>query len=302
MRSGAGKKRADGAIITMSVGLCCNVVLFSVKLFIGLASNSISILSDAMNNFGDVFACAIGIISFVMLKKRSDALSFGYGRMEYVADFLMAIIVCCVGGGFLYTAIERLVLTYLLTFTWRYFIIIAVTAVIKVGMGFFYLVRNKHTASGVLRASATDSFIDAGVTAMTLLGYLLNRYAKLRIDAIFGIVISVFMLLNGIKLLVSSVKVLLGERIDDQERIRIIEICEKQPCVERVESINLHRYGVEYAELVVEAVFTKATSYDIIENAVCKISQEIKKEFGYEPKICLSRGNDETEDRKEQES
>lgn len=291
-------KRANGAILTMSVGLAVNIVLFGVKLFVGLACNSISILSDAINNLGDTLACIISVLSFVMLKKRSRDLSFGYGRMEYVADFLMAIIVCCVGGGFLYTAVERMILVSLLTFTWRYFIIIAITALIKIGLGVFYLYRNKNTDSGVLKASAIDSFTDAGITAMTLIGYGLNRYAKLRIDAVFGIAISAFMLVNGIKLLVSSVKILLGEKIKEDEKKRITEICKKQTCVEEIKGINLHKYGAEYEELVIDAVFTKGKNYDIITNAVDEISAEIKEEFGYEPKICIVGGSNETEERK----
>lgn len=291
-------KRANGAILTMSVGLAVNIVLFGVKLFVGLACNSISILSDAINNLGDTLACIISVLSFVMLKKRSRDLSFGYGRMEYVADFLMAIIVCCVGGGFLYTAVERMILVSLLTFTWRYFIIIAITALIKIGLGVFYLYRNKNTDSGVLKASVIDSFTDAGITAMTLIGYGLNRYAKLRIDAVFGIAISAFMLVNGIKLLVSSVKILLGEKIKEDEKKRITEICKKQTCVEEIKGMNLHKYGAEYEELVIDAVFTKGKNYDIITNAVDEISAEIKEEFGYEPKICIVGGSNETEERK----
>lgn len=295
------KKRANGAIVTLSIGLAVNVVLFVTKLFVGLACNSISILSDAINNLGDTFACSIGIISFVLLKKRSENLSFGYGRMEYVADFLMAIIVCCVGGGFLYTAIERMILAYLLAFSWIYFAIIAVTALIKIGLGFFYLIRNKKTNSGVLKASAIDSFTDAGITAMTLMGYGLNRYAKLRIDAIFGIAISVFMLINGIKLLVDSIRILLGEKMKENEVEGIKEICEKQPSVKEVKDMNLHKYGEEYEELVIDAVFTKDENYDTILHTVDEMSKEIKEKYGYFPKICITGGNNGKEERRKQE-
>lgn len=296
MKNG-GEKRADGAIITVSVGLGINAVLFLVKLFIGLACNSISILSDAINNLGDVFACGICVFSFCMLKRRNKNLSFGYGRMEYLADFLMAIIVCCVGGGFLYTAAERMILPSILTFTWRYFAVISVAAVIKIGLGFFYLKRNKKINSDALRASAIDSFTDAAITAMTLIGYSLNRYSALRIDAVFGIVISAFMLLNGIKLLVGSVKTLLGEKISDEERREIEDLCAGYPCIEKITGMSLHKYGAEYAELVLETVFTNADKYVIIENTVKDISTEIERRFGYTPKICIARVDDETEQR-----
>ncbi len=294
-------KRANSAIITMSVGLGVNLILFFAKLFMGLSTNSISILSDAINNLGDTFTCAISVFSFVMMKRRSEKLSFGYGRMEYVADFLMSIVVCIVGASFLYTAIERMIVTYLMTFTWQIFGVVAATAVAKVGLGFFYLWRNKGVESGVLRASAMDSFTDAGITVMTLIGYSLNKYAKLRLDAIFGIAISGIMLFNGIRLLVGSIRILLGEKMEEETEEKVKDICKKHRCIDRVEGMNLHKYGVEYEELVVDVVFTKEENYVNIERAVSDISKEIKKEFGYEPKICIARSKDEQEQKSKEE-
>ncbi len=287
-------KRSNGAILTMSVGVAVNFVLFIIKLFIGIACNSVSILSDAMNNLDDVLSCGIGVLSFILIKKRSDSRAFGYGRLEYVADFLMAVIICVVGASFTYSAVERLILPSIMTFSRKYFIIILCTALIKVGLGVFYLYRNKKTGSGVLKASAIDSFIDVGITAMTLIGYSLDRAVNLRIDAIFGIVISVIMIINGVRLLISSIKVLLGEKIKDEERAALEDICKNSPAVESVKGMNLHRYGAEYSELVVELVFTKDSDYGIIKKSAADISAEIEREFGYAPKICIARSDDET--------
>lgn len=282
-------KRANGAIIATSIGLGVNVILFFVKLFIGIACNSISILSDAINNLGDTLAFGIGVFSFVMLKRRNENLSFGYGRMEYVADFLMAIIICVVGGGFMYNAVERMILPSILTFTWRYFAVIGVTAVVKAGLGVFFWQRNKVLDSGVLKASAIDSFTDVGITCMTLIGYSLHQAVTLRIDAIFGIAISAFMLANGIKLLISSVKTLLGEKIKEAEREEIVAICKKYDVVASVKGMNLHKYGAEYEELVLELVFTNSAEYGNIKNSVNYISKDIEQKFGYRPKICIAR-------------
>jgi len=286
-------KRSNGAILTMSVGVAVNFALFITKLFIGIACNSVSILSDAMNNCGDVLSCGIGVLSFVLIKKRSDSLAFGYGRLEYVADFLMAIIICVVGASFTYSAVERMILPSIMTFSRKYFIIILCTALIKVGLGVFYLYRNKKTGSGVLKASAIDSFIDVGITAMTLIGYSLDRAVNLRIDAIFGIIISVIMIINGVRLLICSIKILLGEKIKDEERADIAELCKKSSAVESVKGMNLHRYGAEYSELVVELVFTKGIDYGIIKKSADDISAEIESKFGYAPKICIARSDDE---------
>lgn len=283
-------ERANSAILTMSIGLGINFLLFIVKIYVGLSSNSLAVMSDAINNLGDTFSCIIAVISFALVKKGKDGkLAFGYGRMEFLSDFLMAVIVCVVAAGFVYSAVERMVLPYLMTFTWFYFGIIAFTALVKVGMVFFYRYRNKRVNSGVLRASAFDSVTDVGITVMSLIGFSLNRYAKLRIDAIFGLIISGIMIFNGIKLLISSVRTLLGEKTNEADVKKVSEILLSFEQVKEVTNVVLHNYGAQYKELVVEVIFTSEENYDIISNIAEEAKVKIKKEFGYEPKICISR-------------
>lgn len=288
--------RSKSALATMITGLVVNIVLFIVKLYIGLATNSIVIMSDAMNNLGDTFSCAVAVLSFALvLKGRGDRLAHGFGRMEYLADVLMSVIICIVGAGFIYSAIERLVFAYLMVFTWLYFGIIAATALVKVGLGLFYRYRNRKVDSGVLRAASIDSFTDAGITVMALIGYSLNQYAKLRIDAIFGLIVSGIMIYTGIRLLVSSVRTVLGEKpkksFDDEVR-NVVLSCEN---VRAVSDVELHDYGAGYRELIVGVVFTKGSDYDTIINTADKLTALLKEKFGYEPKICLRGEENESE-------
>lgn len=283
-------KRANYAIVTLAVALATDLALFFIKLYIGLSSNSLAILSDAINNLSDTFACAIAIVSFAIIKKNNDGrLAYGYGRMEYVADFMMSVIICIVGFAFVYLAVERLILPSIMIFSWLYFGIVSATALVKVGLGFFFRYRNKRVDSGVLRASELDSFADAGITVMSLIGFALNRYAKLRIDAVFGLIISGIMIFNGIKLLIHSVKTLLGEKLDKEVCEEIRELCKAYESVEQIREINVHRYGAGYTELVVNAVFTSGINYDIIVKDVEDLTAVLKEKYGFEPKICISR-------------
>ncbi len=283
-------QRANYVIVTLIIAAVTDLALFMIKLYIGLSSNSLAILSDAINNLSDTFACAIAIVSFAIIKKNNDGkLAYGYGRMEYVADFLMSVIICIVGFVFVYLAVERLILPYLMVFTWLYFGIVAATAAVKIGLGFFFRFRNKRVGSGVLKASELDSFTDAGITVMSLIGFSLNRYAKLRIDAVFGLVISAIMIFNGVKLLIKSIKTLLGEKLDGDTCEEIKKICLECGSIEDVKGINVHRYGAAYTELVINAVFTSGLNYDIIKNDVENLSAVLKEKYGFEPKICISR-------------
>ena len=290
-----GRERNNKAVLTVIAGGSVNLALFFVKLYIGLASNSLAILTDAVNNLSDSAGFAIAALGFSAVNRKADGVfSYGYGRAEYLADFVVAAIVCAVGASFLYKAVERFVLPYLMTFTWTYFAVIAATVAVKILLGFFFKSSNKRIDSGVLKGASLDSFIDSGITAMTLIGFALNRYSKLRLDALFGLVIGVIMIANGVKLLFSAAKKLLGTKLSSETEKDIADMCAS--CSERIEvrSLGLHDYGAENKQLVIEAVFTNEKDFDRIINITEEISRKIKEKYGYDTKVCVGRSEDET--------
>lgn len=283
------EKRTTSATVTIAIGGIVNLALFMIKIYVGLAANTIAVLGDAVNNLGDALVCLIAAIGFLFVRKKaSDSVPYGYGRMEYIADFLMSVIVCLAGATLAYLSIERLFLPYLMTFTWLYFSIIAGTVLVKVFLGWFYYQRNKKVGSGVLRGAMLDSFADIGVTVTTLIGFLLFQYAGLRIDGVFGLIVSVVVIVNGAKLIVSSVKTLLGRPLPSDHAETIGEILSARAEITEVRSMHLHEYGASYKELVIEVVLTEDITCDIITNMAAELRDEIKS-FGYEAKICIVR-------------
>ena len=283
-------KRTKSATITMCIGCGVNLALFFVKLYVGLASNSLPVLGDGINNLADTLTCVIVVASFLIVRKKSSgAVPYGYGRMEYIADFLMSVIVCIVGAALVYLAVERLMLPYLLTFNWLFFGIIAATAVVKILLGLFYRWRNRGVDSGVIKGAMLDSFTDAGITVTTLIGFSLTRYAGLRLDGIFGLIVAAVIIVNGAKLLVSSTRTLLGRPPDEKIVEEITALVTQREAFSEVKSLHLHEYGSAYKELVIEVVLTEETKYDIIKKTVADLTDEIGEKYGVIAKICIAR-------------
>ena len=290
-----GRERTRRAVLTVLAGGAVNLILFFVKLYIGLASNSLAVLTDAVNNLSDSAGFAIAALGFSAVNRKADGVfSYGYGRAEYLADFLVAAIVCVVGASFLYKAVERFVLPYLMTFTWGYFAVIAATVAVKLLLGVYFRKADSRINSGTLKGASLDSFLDAGITAMTLIGFALNRYSKLRLDALFGLVIGVIMIVNGLKLLFSAAKKLLGTKLSRETEKDIADICASCGDSIGVRSVALHDYGAENKQLVIDAVFTNEKDFDRIINITEEISRKIKEKYGYDTKVCVGRSEDET--------
>ena len=48
-------------------GIVCNFLLFLVKLFVGISSNSLAVYCDSINNLGDIFASLIALFGFIFI-------------------------------------------------------------------------------------------------------------------------------------------------------------------------------------------------------------------------------------------
>lgn len=79
--------REKYGVLSGIVGIICNVLLFIIKLVIGLIVNSIAIISDAFNNLTDSATSIITIIGAKLSNRPPDKEHpFGHGRYEYIAS------------------------------------------------------------------------------------------------------------------------------------------------------------------------------------------------------------------------
>ena len=84
--------------LSSAVGLFINLFLFSTKLIIGLLTNSIAIMADAINNLSDCFSIVIMVLSFSMSTKPADEKHpYGHSRLEYIFSSLITILVIYIG-------------------------------------------------------------------------------------------------------------------------------------------------------------------------------------------------------------
>ena len=57
--------RVSYGVLASMVGICCNLLLFMVKLFLGILVHSISVMADAFNNLSDAGSSIITLIRFL---------------------------------------------------------------------------------------------------------------------------------------------------------------------------------------------------------------------------------------------
>lgn len=217
-----------------------NLILFGIKLYIGLKSNSISIFSDAINNLFDSLSGVITLISLYLLLSNGDNFSKGYfGKSEQLFSFLMSLIIVLAGFYFAYNSIERFMYPTPVWFITIYAVVLAGTALAKMVMFFIYSAFSKKSNSPVIKVMKTDCILDFCITLITIVTLIVSQYGSYSFDALFGLIISIIIIISAFKMLFSSGKNLINY-ISYDDRIKLKEIIDAYKSDIEISEINFY--------------------------------------------------------------
>ena len=225
-------------------GIVVNVFLCTMKLIIGKTVNSISILSDGFNNLTDVFNALIVFLGYRFTEKPADREHpYGHGRFEYMMSQFISVMVMYVGISLLRTSISRLKDPMDALMNRYAIIVLCVSLAVKFGLGLWYDRMYRKSSLSPLKAQKADSLGDAAGTAVILVGYLLDEATALPVDAIFGIIVSLVIVLGGVRLFLQMTSILLGQPADEKLYEKIEEILKDSKEISGHHDLRLHAYG-----------------------------------------------------------
>lgn len=255
------KDRAKKSILLIAIGIFVNVALAITKMYVGLSSNSLCIMLDAVNSFFDVLTCVATLAFLVaLLFPRSEKAPYGYGRGEYLAGFIVSVVSVVVGGLFFLRSINRLAMPEPVWFSVQNCALICATLPVKLAMGLTYYFCNKKLHSSAVKAITLDSFLDIGVTATSIVSFAVSSRVDYAVDAIFGIVISVIIVVFAVKMVADNARSIVVGDGAKQEREAVEDICKAHQV--RLEKLVLHDYG--YSAKAGEAIVD--CSEDVLES------------------------------------
>ena len=130
------------------VGICCNVMLFALKLFAGLATGAVSIMADAFNNLSDAASSVVTLIGFHMAGKPADpGHPYGHGRIEYLSGLFIAAAILMTGVELMKSSVEKILHPEAPDFSVASIIILVVSILLKLWMCRFNLKLGKRIQS-----------------------------------------------------------------------------------------------------------------------------------------------------------
>lgn len=211
------KVRSSYGLLCSLISIVLNLILFLIKLFIGLILKSISITADAFNNLSDSASSIINLIAFKFSMKPADKEHpQGHGRYEYISSLIVSFLVIFIGITFIKSSIEKIVSKENTHFNIILFIILIISIFIKIWIAFINLKISKKINSKSLKATSVDAFYDALTTTILSISLILSNFTKISLDGYAGIIISIFIIYSGILLIKETVSSLLGEAPSDE--------------------------------------------------------------------------------------
>ena len=240
---------------TSIIGIITNVLLAAFKAAVGLISNSIAVILDAVNNLSDALSSVITIIGAKLANRAPDKKHpLGHGRLEYISSMLVAAIVLYAGVTALVESIKKIFHPAQAEYTITSLIIIAVAVVVKLVLGRYVKGQGEKVNSGALVASGSDASFDAILSASVLACAIIHMLFHISLEAYMGVIISIVIIKAGVEMIQDTVNDILGKRADVQLTKNIKQIINEEPEVRGVYDLLINDYGPNkhYASVHIE--------------------------------------------------
>ena len=270
--------RTRYGMLASIVGIFCNVLLFSVKLAIGLILSSLAVTADAFNNLSDAASSIISFIGVKMAGKPADAEHpFGHGRIEYIAALIVSFLVIEVGFTFFKSSISKIMHPEEITFDLVPFIILILSILVKLWMAFFNNKLGKRIDSKVMLATAADSLGDVITTSATVISIIICHFTSINVDAIAGLIVSGIVIWSGVSIAKDTLEPLIGQRIPTELYQKITDTVESYDGIVGTHDLIVHNYGPNRSMATIHAEVPNDVSIEASHEIIDKIERDVKK-------------------------
>ena len=240
----AEASREKTIVKTSIIGIIANVFLAGFKAVIGLMTNSIAIVLDAVNNISDAGSSLITIVGTKLAAKEPDKKHpFGYGRIEYLSAMIISVIVLYAGITSFVESVKQIIHPETPEYNAVSLIIVGVAVVVKILLGRYVKGVGVKVNSDSLINSGEDATLDSIISASTLVAAGIFLIFHISLEAWLGAIISIIIIKSGIEMLRDTISQILGERNDTELAKAIHDTVVSFPGVEGAYDLVLNNYG-----------------------------------------------------------
>ncbi|MBR3129500.1 MAG: cation transporter [Clostridia bacterium] len=273
--------REKTIVKTSIIGILTNVLLVGFKAFVGLMSNSIAIILDAVNNLSDELSSVVTIIGAKLGAKQPDKKHpLGYGRIEYLSSMIVAALVLYAGITSLVESIKKIIRPEAAEYGTVTLVIISVAIAVKLILGLYVKKQGKKVNSGALVASGSDAMFDAILSASVLASAIVYLIWGVSLEAYVGVVIAGFIIKAGVEMMIETLNDIIGKREDAETTKELKQIICEEESVLGAYDVTLFNYGPNRNYGSVHVELPDTLTVDDVDRITRKIQVDVYQKTG----------------------
>lgn len=187
------------------VGITLNLLFVVIEAVVGIAIDSLSVLSDAGHNLADVGTLALSLLAFKLMKiKSTNQYTYGYRKTTVLVALFNSMLLLVTIGAIVYGAIDRFFRPQEIPGL-SVSLIAGIGIIINFGTALLFL-RNKEQDINVKSAYlhlVSDALVSAGLVVGGIVIYYTHLYW---LDSLFSIIIAGIILVSTWKLMKESLR------------------------------------------------------------------------------------------------
>ena len=277
----SNKDREKVGIIAGIVGIISNLFLAIIKLLMGTATNSVSMMADAINNVSDTLSSTVMIFGFWLAKRPADSEHpYGHARYEYISGVFISLSILFIGIEFLKVSVEKILNPSELKLNIFWLVLLFITIMVKVIQCIFNFRIGKSIQSLSLIATAEDSFSDVLITTVVMVSAIVEFYTSWHVDGYAGVLVAGFILFSGVKSLLATIDELLGKMPNKKEIKRIEAKLSEFSDVLGFHDLAIHSYGPNKTYVTVHAEIEASMDLLLAHSIIDRIEEAFMRELG----------------------
>lgn len=227
-----------------------NLFITITQVIGGVISGSLALISDALHNFTDVLSLIFSLIAHQMSKKKATIYhTFGFKRAEIMAAFINAISLIVIAIFLIFEAVHKLASPIIIAT--NLVIGLSLLGILVNGLSAFLLKKDAYKNLN-MESAYLHLFTDMMASVAVLIGgTLMKLYQLYWIDSFLTILIALYLIVVGVKLLLKSSKLLM---LFTPNEIDIKEIVREVHKISGVNKLHhIHVWNLNEDELHLEA-------------------------------------------------
>jgi cation diffusion facilitator family transporter len=211
------------------LSIATGIVVFALKLLAYFLTDSVGLLSDAMESTVNIVAAVVALVALKAASKPGNARHhFGLSKAEYFSALFEGLMILIAAGLIMLTAIPRLLDPQPLEDLGIGLTISAIASALNFAVATILMRAGLRHRSIVLQADSKHLMTDVWTSGGVIVAVLLVGWTGwLRLDPLIAMAVALNIVFAGLKLIGSSAMGLLDAALPEEENALIVEVLQR---------------------------------------------------------------------------